>query len=58
MDMVHIGLQICFANLKADIKTNLDTVLASVGAMILNPALGLMQHTLLDKRCLRKHGAL
>ena len=33
MDMVHTGLQTCFANLKADVKARFDTDLTTVGAI-------------------------
>ena len=33
MDAVHIGLQTCFANLRADVKTKFGTELTTVGAI-------------------------
>ena len=33
MDMVHTGLQTCFANLKADVRQKYDTELTTVGAI-------------------------
>ena len=33
MDMVHTGIQTCFANLKADVKAKFDTELTTVGAI-------------------------
>ena len=33
MDMVHTGLQTCFANLKADVKQKYDTELTTAGAI-------------------------
>ena len=33
MDMVHFGLQTCFANLKADVKARFGLELSTVGAI-------------------------
>ena len=33
MDMVHTGLQACFANLKADVKAKFGAELTTVGAI-------------------------
>ena len=33
MDMVHTGLQACFANLKADVKAKFGAELTTVGAL-------------------------